>query len=312
MAQGSQPKFKSEVFVPIRKDVKTFEERQKDIFDDLHRDSFFDDMHQRMQERRREWESEVERLRRDFFRLKPLEERRDSSDDVLSKMQLNSLFYDSPKKETGGGGDKTFRVTFDVSQFLPEEISVRTEGSKVVVQAKHEEKGGGKSESREFSRSLDIPRHIQPESLNCTLSKDGILQLEAPVSAPQYKQIASSEKFQHPAPLYSSSPVPGPLARTEDTASGFRMSVDIGKDFQPGDINVKTVDRKLIVHARHEEKSPGRSSVREFSREFELPNNVDPQKVTASMTEDGRLNLEAPYEGKQLAQQAATTIHLSR
>jgi len=291
--------------VPIRKDPKTFEERQKSIFDDLHQDRFFGDMHLRMQERRRDWESEVDRLRRDFFRLKPMEERRDSSDDVLSKMQLKSLFYDNPHKDSKDSsitttGDKTFRVTFDVSQFLPEEIGVSTEGSKVVVSAKHEEKGDGKSESRQFSRSIDIPSHIRPDSLTCTLSKDGILQLEAPVSAPQYKQIANSNQFQAPSlpapPLYTSTPVAGPLARTEDTGTTFKMSVDIGRDFKPEDINVKTVDRKLIVQARHEEKSAGRSSVREFSREFELPGNVDPQKVTAAMTDDGRLSLEAPYD----------------
>lgn len=304
MAQGSQPKFKSEVYVPIRKDAKTFEERQKSIFDDMYQDRFFGDMHQRMQERRREWEGEVERLRRDFFRLKPMEERRDSSDDVLSKMQLKSLFYDNPHSNSTTSSsntpDKTFRVTFDVSQFLPEEINVQTEANKVVVSAKHEEKGEGKNESRQFSRSIDIPSHIRPDTLTCTLSKDGILQLEAPVTAPQYKQIANSNQFQQslPAPpLYSSpAPVAGPLARTEDTGTVFKMSVDIGKDFRPEDINVKTVDRKLIVQARHEEKSAGRSSVREFSREFVLPGNVDPQRVTAAMTDDGRLNLEAPYE----------------
>ena len=289
--------------MPIRKDAKTFEERQKSIFDDIYQDRFFDDMHLRMKERRREWEGEVDRLRRDFFRLKPMEERRDSSDDVLSKMQLKSLFYDNPHKDSTNNaisGDKTFRVTFDVSQFLPEEISVQTEGSKVVVGAKHESKGEGKTESRQFSRSIDIPSHIRPDTLTCTLSKDGILQLEAPVSAPQYQQIENSNQSVQqslPAPpLYQSTPVAGPLARTEDTGSTFKMSVDIGKDFKPEDINVKTVDRKLVVQARHEEKSAGRSSVREFSREFELPGNVDPQKVTAAMTEDGRLNLEAPYD----------------
>lgn len=292
--------------MPIRKDAKTFEERQKSIFDDLNQDRFFDGMHLRMQERRREWEGEVERLRRDFFRLKPMEERRDSSDDVLSKMQLKSLFYDNPQNNSTSNstnetvsGDKTFRVTFDVSQFLPEEINVQTETNKVVVSAKHESKGDGKSESRQFSRSIDIPSHIRPESLTCTLSKDGILQLEAPVSAPEYKQIENTNQFQQqslPAPpLYHSTPVSGPLARTEDSGSTFKLSVDIGKDFRPEDINVKTVDKKLIVQARHEEKSAGRSSVREFSREFELPGNVDPQRVTAAMTDDGKLNLEAPY-----------------
>ena len=57
---------------------------------------------------------------------------------------------------------------------------------------------------------------------------------------------------------------------------------------------MKTLDRKLVVHARHEEKTPGRTSCREFNREFDLPYTVDPQTVTASMEPGGRLVVEAP------------------
>ena len=74
----------------------------------------------------------------------------------------------------------------------------------------------------------------------------------------------------------------------------FRIAVDIGAEFEPGDLTVKTVDRKLVVHARHEEKTPGRTSCREFNREFDLPDAVDPQTVTASMEPGGRLVIEAP------------------
>jgi HSP20 family molecular chaperone IbpA len=59
-------------------------------------------------------------------------------------------------------------------------------------------------------------------------------------------------------------------------------------------LSVKTVDRKLVVHARHEEKTPGRTSCREFNREFDLPDNIDPSTVTASLGEDGCLVIEAP------------------
>jgi HSP20 family molecular chaperone IbpA len=70
--------------------------------------------------------------------------------------------------------------------------------------------------------------------------------------------------------------------------------VEVGGEFDPADLTVKTIDKKLIVHARHEEKTPGRTSCREFNREFDLPDAVDPQQVTASMAPDGRLIIEAP------------------
>lgn len=44
------------------------------------------------------------------------------------------MFYDVKD------GTKVFRVSFDVSQFSPDEISVKTQDNKLIVQAKHEEK----------------------------------------------------------------------------------------------------------------------------------------------------------------------------
>ena len=42
---------------------------------------------------------------------------------------------------------------------------------------------GGKMVSREFSRQVDIPSNVDPFTMHSVLSKDGILQVEAPVSA---------------------------------------------------------------------------------------------------------------------------------
>ena len=67
--------------------------------------------------------------------LKPDDTRRGSSDNLLEKMDLRSMFYDVRD------GNKVFRVSFDVSQFAPDEISVKTQDQKLIVHAKHEEKG---------------------------------------------------------------------------------------------------------------------------------------------------------------------------
>lgn len=124
--QPPQPRYKSEVFVPIRQDAHSFEERQKNIWED---------MHERMEKRRKEWEDEVTRMRRDFFRLKPDETRRGSSENLLEKMDLKNMFYDVKD------GTKVFRVSFDVSQFQADEISVKTQDQRLIVNARHEEKG---------------------------------------------------------------------------------------------------------------------------------------------------------------------------
>jgi len=60
------------------------------------------------------------------------------SDRTSSTDATSNVFYDSPD---GTGNNKVFRVSFDVSQFQPEEISVRTQDQHLIVHAKHEEKG---------------------------------------------------------------------------------------------------------------------------------------------------------------------------
>jgi HSP20 family molecular chaperone IbpA len=308
------PRYKSEVFVPIHKDKQSFEERQKGIWDNLQGRSLFDDMHQRMEQRRRDWDSEVGKMRKDFFRLKPMEDRRDSSDNLFERLSLDDIFYDDHEAKANSveTGDKRFRVTFDVSQFKPEEICVSTENNKLVVHAKHEEAGSGSNVSREFKRQFDIPKHVDSQKLISTLSKDGILQIEAPVPAPAYQQIQETAQT-HKFPAHVIAPLSsqklqmgvqheyraGPVVTEKDGAKIMKLTVDIGTDYKPEDISVKTVDKKLLVTARHEESSAGRTSVREFNREFELPGNVDPNSVTASMTEDGKLLVEAPLVGFQ-------------
>ena len=159
-------RYKSELYIPITKDTQTFEERQKNIWGD---------MHERMARRRQEWDDEVARMRHDFFRLKPAsEKRRGSSENLLESRNLGDIFLDDPK---ASGGGKRFCVGFDVREFGPDEISVTTDEQKLLVNARHEEGGDGRTLTRQFSRTIDIPTHVDPATLQCTLSNDGILQV---------------------------------------------------------------------------------------------------------------------------------------
>jgi len=296
------PSRRTEVTVPVLKDHQSFEERQKTIWED---------MHEQMEKRRKEWEEEVSDLKKDFFRLKPDAEgdrkRSSTGDASLERMNLNTMFYDKGDPE----GQKVFRVCFDVNQFNPEEISVRSLDGQLVVFARHEETVIGKTSSREFSRKVDIPPGIDPQSLRSTLSKDGILQVEADVSAPAYDQFRNDRSSQvcnlahSPQALIGSLGPTGPglhqpqavtpFGDQSDGSKTFKVSVEIGPEFRPEDLQVKTVDHKLVVHARHEEKTQGRTSCKEFNREFDLPDAVDPNLITANMTGNGILILEAPF-----------------
>jgi len=60
----------------------------------------------------------------------------------------------------------------------------------VQVHAKHEEKTESKSVYREYNREFLLPKGTNPESIKSSLSKDGVLTVEAPLPA-----IGSGEKL---------------------------------------------------------------------------------------------------------------------
>ena len=60
--QEQEALFSSQSSVPVVKDNCNYLERQRKIWDE---------MHQRMEMRRKEWDDDVMKLKQDFFRLKP-------------------------------------------------------------------------------------------------------------------------------------------------------------------------------------------------------------------------------------------------
>jgi len=87
----------------------------------------------------------------------------------------------SPLIAEESGAEKELKLRFDVSQYSPEEIMVKTVDNKLLVHAKHEESGGGKSIYREYNREFLLPTGTNPELIRSSLSKDGILTVEAPL-----------------------------------------------------------------------------------------------------------------------------------
>ena len=80
-------------------------------------------------------------------------------------------------------GSRKFKLQFDVRQFKPEEIQVKTAGNTLSVHAKHEDKDQGKSVFREYNRQYVVPKDVHPDQLSSKLGIDGILTIEAPLPA---------------------------------------------------------------------------------------------------------------------------------
>ncbi|XP_062262946.1 heat shock protein beta-1 [Platichthys flesus] len=84
-----------------------------------------------------------------------------------------------------------WRVSLDVNHFSPEELVVKTKDGVVEITGKHEER---KDEhgfvSRTFTRKYTLPSTADIEKVTSSLSPEGVLTIEAPLTRPA---IESSE-----------------------------------------------------------------------------------------------------------------------
>jgi len=101
-----------------------------------------------------------------------------------------------------------------------------------------------------------------------------------------------------PTPTASASPAAGAGGRSLVASSGggprlFSMSFDV-KDYDAEDISVTVEEQTMIVKATHRTEKDGAVSVKEFSRKVDIPPEVDPEKLTSTLTSDGILTVEAP------------------
>lgn len=74
-----------------------------------------------------------------------------------------------------------------------------------------------------------------------------------------------------------------PLIQEDGEEKKLKLRFDVAQ-YTPEEIVVKTVDNKLLVHAKHEEKSESKSVYREYNREFLLPKGTNPELIRSSLS----------------------------
>jgi len=87
-----------------------------------------------------------------------------------------------------------FQVCVDTHGFKPEEMEVKSVDNCLVIEAKHEEKSDNGQVFRQLSRKYTLPPDVKPEKVQCNLSSDGMLVIEAPRAVPAIEASKSHEK----------------------------------------------------------------------------------------------------------------------
>lgn len=99
----------------------------------------------------------------------------------------------------------------------------------------------------------------------------------------------------------------------EQTPDKFKVSVDLGEAFKPDEISVKIVDKTLKIEGKHEEKGEdGDFTSRQFTRSYRLPDDVNLEQLTSSLSFEGVLNVEAPRLVKEELKPAERNIPIEQ
>jgi len=86
----------------------------------------------------------------------------------------------------------------------------------------------------------------------------------------------------------------------------FQVILDV-QQFKPEEIDVKVVDKCVVVEAKHEEKKDEHGWIsRQFVRKYMIPEQCDIEQVTSTLSSDGVLSIVAPRKEKPETQNERT------
>jgi len=74
----------------------------------------------------------------------------------------------------------------------------------------------------------------------------------------------------------------------------LQVTLDV-QQFAPNEVTVKVVGQTVVVEGRHEEKQDEHGSIsRQFVRKYQLPQDIQMDQVTSTLSSDGVLTVTAP------------------
>ncbi|XP_076471001.1 uncharacterized protein LOC143300939 [Babylonia areolata] len=304
--------------IPINKESSLgFDDRQKRIWEDMETD---------MERRRREWEEEIEKMRKEFFMLRPEDEGlagrlgRVTGGAGGSSLPLgigerlgprSRLLETSSSSDEGSRGmvvkdDKgnpVFKVLFDVHDYRPEEVSVKMDNNKVMVTARHEAQQGGSSVSKEYSRQVTIPPNIDPLTLQCTMGPDGVLAVEAPIPAPSYtalKDTATTLPIRTASPgssaPSSSSSTPAPSSTTTPVHQSSSSYQSTSYQHGGGDGAGYPAGYKPVSAQLHNSAPPAPTTAGGTSSSLAGSQQASSSRDTSSSCSSGFSKVSPPYQ----------------
>ncbi|KAL7672487.1 hypothetical protein ACOME3_007371 [Neoechinorhynchus agilis] len=86
-------------------------------------------------------------------------------------------------------GSRRYKIQFDINDFKPNELSVRTDGRILVVKGEKRIVQGSATETKQFNRELTLPDFVDNRYVTSYQQSDGSLVVEAPVILEKFRSI---------------------------------------------------------------------------------------------------------------------------
>ena len=189
----------------------------------------------------------------------------------------NRLHTRSGVKSGKSPGD-TFKVTLDVRNYEPKDITLKVDGDKLLVKGQRYKESEFGFENSEFERVYPIPSDVDVKRFKSKINDDGLLEIEAP----KVKKEAIQDTDEG----------------VQQDEKKFKVVFDV-TDYKPEEVSVKIEGKQLIVHGeqKSESKDDDDNEVfvhhRQFTRRFVLPDTVKLDSLQSKWTKEGKLVIEA-------------------
>ncbi|KAM4015359.1 heat shock protein 30C-like [Anomaloglossus baeobatrachus] len=115
---------------------------------------------------------------------------------------------------------------------------------------------------------------------------------------------------------YSVAPLTRSASLARPRTEKFELTVDVSP-FSPEELTVKTEGRRLTVIGKRDKKTETENGgchheLRDFKREAELPEGVNPEDVLCSMSSDGQLHIQTQCLALPTVEERLVPIQLQK
>lgn len=152
---------------------------------------------------------------------------------------------------------------------------------------------------------LDRPHRLLDQNFGLGLRPEQLLNpsiLEQYILPSRDRRVKSPLMYYRPWGELLRKSEGGGVSTVKADKDKFQVNLDV-QQFKPDEINVKVVDKYVVVEGKHEEKQDEHGWIsRQFTRKYLIPEQCTIDQVSSSLSSDGVLTITAPRKEQPQAQ----------